>query len=112
MQIPLCHIDNIPAGTSKQFNVAEQSIFVVHYSGGFFAYLNRCPHLGIELQWQPDQFLDATSDMIQCATHGALFLIEDGQCLAGPCTGKSLTAIACHVKDDQLLVTLPAPATR
>jgi nitrite reductase/ring-hydroxylating ferredoxin subunit len=28
--------------------------------------------------------------MIQCALHGALFRIEDGYCLYGPCQGASL----------------------
>ena len=34
---------------------------------------------------------------ILCATHGALFRIEDGHCLAGPCKGKGLTAVAVAV---------------
>ncbi|MEE8263379.1 MAG: Rieske (2Fe-2S) protein, partial [Gammaproteobacteria bacterium] len=41
--------------------------------------------------WVPDQFLDETGNLLQCATHGALFRIEDGFCVAGPCTGASLT---------------------
>ena len=45
---------------------------------------------------QPDQFLDPSNSLIQCATHGALFLIENGECVAGPCAGQSLTAIECR----------------
>jgi len=45
------------------------------------------------LGWQPDRFLDDSASLIQCATHGALFLIENGECIAGPCAGQSLTAV-------------------
>jgi len=34
-----------------------------------------------------------SASLIQCATHGALFLIESGECIAGPCAGQSLTAL-------------------
>ncbi|WP_148053418.1 Rieske 2Fe-2S domain-containing protein, partial [Pseudomonas fluorescens] len=53
----------------------------------------RCPHRGVGLEWHHDQFLDPSNSLIQCATHGALFLIEDGECVAGPCVGQALTAI-------------------
>ncbi|AZE19538.1 Rieske 2Fe-2S family protein [Pseudomonas chlororaphis subsp. aureofaciens] len=61
-----------------------------------YVYTNRCPHRGVALEWQPDQFLDPSASLIQCATHGALFLIENGECVAGPCAGQSLTAIPCR----------------
>jgi nitrite reductase/ring-hydroxylating ferredoxin subunit len=41
--------------------------------GQAYVYLNRCPHRGVGLEWHPDQFLDPSNSLIQCATHGALF---------------------------------------
>jgi len=42
------------------------------------------------------RFLDASASLIHCAQHGALFLIESGECVAGPCEGEQLQALACH----------------
>ncbi len=63
--------------------------FAVRRDGIAYFYINRCPHRGIPLEWQPDKFLDQSASLIQCATHGALFLIESGECVAGPCAGQA-----------------------
>ncbi|WP_373081058.1 Rieske (2Fe-2S) protein, partial [Zhongshania sp.] len=63
-----------------------------------------CPHLGIELNWQENQFLDYDDSLIQCSTHGALFIIENGHCVAGPCMGKELEAVPFQI--DNGMITL------
>lgn len=78
------------------------TIFVVHKDGNFFAYYNKCPHTGATLEWQEDQFLDLDKALIQCATHDALFMIESGECVAGPCVGNSLQPLPVIIKDDDL----------
>ena len=50
------------------------------------------PSSGIELNWMPDQFLESGGDLIICSTHGALFKIDDGLCISGPCQ-KALTSL-------------------
>jgi nitrite reductase/ring-hydroxylating ferredoxin subunit len=92
----LCHSSTIAEGQSKGFEVDGMAIFVIHKHGQFYAYRNQCPHLGIELEWLPDQFLDSEGALIQCATHGALFLIDSGDCIAGPCQGQSLASVPCR----------------
>jgi nitrite reductase/ring-hydroxylating ferredoxin subunit len=89
----LCHIDDIAEGSAKGFALEFDSLFVVKRDGQIFVYRNSCPHLGVELNWLEDQFLDADNTLVQCATHGALFIIDSGECVAGPCRGKHLTAI-------------------
>ena len=91
--IILCHIDDIEESTSKGFEIAHKYIFAVKKEGQLFVYYNYCPHLGTPLEWQEDRFLDSDSALIQCSTHGALFVIETGTCILGPCKGKSLKAI-------------------
>lgn len=61
------------------------------------AYLNRCPHTGGPLDWLQGQFLAAEPGYIQCATHGALFRVEDGYCVDGPCVGASLVPVPLQV---------------
>lgn len=71
------------------------------------AYLNQCPHLGIELNWMPGRFMDSDNLFLQCSTHGALFKTGDGECIAGPCQGDALTALEVREQDDQWQIRLP-----
>jgi len=57
------------------------------------AYKNHCPHTGAPLNWMPDQFLTRDGLYVQCSIHGALFKTQNGECFAGPCSGKFLTAL-------------------
>lgn len=102
----LCHPDDIPEGGSKGFQVAGEKFFAVKQQGKVYLYHNTCPHLGIALEWVEDQFLDASQSMIQCANHGALFIIKTGKCVAGPCSGQRLKAIAYELRDDAIYISI------
>ncbi|MGO1692607.1 MAG: Rieske (2Fe-2S) protein [Marinobacter sp.] len=71
------------------------------------AYLNQCPHMGVELNWMPGRFMDTDNLFLQCSTHGALFKPGDGECIAGPCQGDALTALDLRENDGFLEVRLP-----
>jgi nitrite reductase/ring-hydroxylating ferredoxin subunit len=88
-----------------------RDILVVSQQDHYYAYLNSCPHTGASLDWQPNQFLDSSGTLIQCSTHGALFRIEDGLCIYGPCLNRSLTAIETHIELGELFILLRRPAT-
>ncbi len=98
--IRLCAIGELHDPGCRGFHNEHGHIFVVRKGMDVYAYQNNCPHYGINLEWQPDQFLDENQCLIQCANHGAQFLIETGECIAGPCTGQYLTALACKVHDN------------
>ncbi len=101
----LCHINDIPEGSAKGFSIEDDmTLFAVKKDGELFIYKNSCPHLGIELEWVEDQFLDSEGALIQCSTHGALFIIENGECVAGPCQGDALTAIAFTIDSNNNVV--------
>jgi nitrite reductase/ring-hydroxylating ferredoxin subunit len=91
--ISIISADEIEEGTSKGIEVNELYMFAVKKDAKVFLYWNRCPHLGTPLEWEEDRFLDPDGALIICSTHGALFEIEGGRCLAGPCKGKHLQAI-------------------
>ncbi|MGA6098722.1 Rieske (2Fe-2S) protein [Stutzerimonas marianensis] len=91
--IRLCAADELLEGHGKGFDVAGQRLFAVRKDGAIHLYENSCPHRGVPLEWLPDQFLDSSASLIQCATHGALFLIESGECVAGPCEGQRLKSL-------------------
>ena len=65
-------------GGTLQQEGGELEVLLVRRGDEVFAYQNRCPHTGVNLEWQPDRFLDLTNRYIQCATHGALFRLTDG----------------------------------
>lgn len=100
---PLCRCDEIEDPGSKAFSIetrgneGETDIFVIHKNGQFYAYINSCPHTGASLNWQQDQFLDMDKAYIQCSTHDALFDIETGLCISGPCVGDCLTKIEISI---------------
>ena len=97
--IRLCAPSELAEGQSLGFVIDQLNLLVVRRDGQVHAYLNRCPHRGIALEWQKDRFLDDSGSLIRCATHGALFLIESGECVAGPCEGQSLQMLEC--KEDR-----------
>lgn len=94
---------DIEEGRSRGLESDGIFLFAVKRDGRVYLYQNRCPHLGTPLEWEEDQFLDADGALIQCATHGALFEIESGRCLAGPCKGQYLQAVP-YVLDNGLMM--------
>ena len=112
MIIPLCDTDIISDPGSKSFDIKygrkQLSLFVVHKDGRFNAYINSCPHTGVNLDWQQDQFLDMDNMFIQCSTHDALFEIDTGTCIAGPCVGDHLQAVELVIENGQLSALLDA----
>jgi nitrite reductase/ring-hydroxylating ferredoxin subunit len=67
-------------------------------------YVNRCPHKGASLDWSPGKFLSPDGQYLQCATHAALFRFEDGECVAGPCAGDALMALAVVRQGDDICI--------
>ncbi|MFN3355944.1 MAG: Rieske (2Fe-2S) protein [Pseudomonas sp.] len=102
----LCASHALAPNSSLGFDINGCRLLAVRRDGIAYFYINRCPHRGIPLEWQPDQFLDDSASLIQCATHGALFLIENGECIAGPCAGKSLKALRGREDEQGLWVDI------
>lgn len=96
--------DTLPDNGSKGFVCNNEKYFVVKKNRELFVYKNACPHIGIALEWQEDTFLDASKTMIQCANHGALFVIESGYCVSGPCSGKQLSQVPFKIIDNEIVL--------
>jgi nitrite reductase/ring-hydroxylating ferredoxin subunit len=73
--------------------------FLVRKGDQVFAYVNRCPHTGSPLNRSPDGFLGSNNQLIMCRSHGAMFEIESGICVAGICSGQSLQKLPIHARD-------------
>lgn len=72
--------------------------FAIRYQGVAHAYLNRCSHVPMELDWQPNQIFDDSGQWLLCASHGAAYSPETGQCAGGPCRG-GLVKITVSAQD-------------
>ena len=98
----LCSSNDVPEGTAKGFDTEHHKLVIVRRNNVVFAYTNHCPHIGVPLNWAPDIFLDSDNDFIQCATHGALFLMDTGECVSGPCVGQSLQTVTLEEKEGRI----------
>lgn len=81
--------------------------FVVREGGEVYAYQNYCVHAGHPLNWKPDSFLTPDGSQIICASHGAVYEIKSGVCVAGPCPGKKLRALIVEIRDGSVVVHVP-----
>ena len=81
--------------------------FVVRQGDAVYAYQNVCAHVGHPLNWAPNSFLTKDRSAIICSSHGAVFEIDSGLCVAGPCLGKSLRSVDAEVRDGVVYVTGP-----
>jgi len=98
----LCKISDIEENQAIGLNVHQKTIFIVRRDNQYYAYINSCPHTGVNLNWQENQFMDIENYYIQCSIHGALFNVEDGRCVWGPCVNQSLSSVPILVEKDAI----------
>jgi nitrite reductase/ring-hydroxylating ferredoxin subunit len=104
-------VGEIEHGQSKKFTLRrgqrDLEALIVNYEGAHFAYVNRCPHTGITLDWVNNQFFSSDNRYLMCATHGAVFEPPSGECVWGPCFGLSLQNVPLEIEADQIFARLP-----
>ena len=108
--VRVCHSADLDSGDARGYTLAldrGELEVVVAMRGEFrYAYVNSCPHTGPPLNWLPDRFLDNTGQFLQCSTHFALFEVDTGLCVQGPCHGQSLRKLELCERDGWLYVDL------
>ncbi|WP_423607090.1 Rieske (2Fe-2S) protein [Sphingomonas sp. MS122] len=96
-------LDLIADGAARNFVLEMRAGrfhgFAVRNGDAVHGYVDRCPHMELPLAQQLDQYLTSGGGLIQCSWHGALFRIEDGGCVGGPCVGAALTPWPLEVRD-------------
>lgn len=104
MTTALCRVSDISEGNARGFDLGAQRYIVVRREDGISVFRNKCPHLGIPLDWQPDRFMDPDGELLQCSTHGALFLPDTGECISGPCVGQFLVSVPFKCEADMVML--------
>jgi nitrite reductase/ring-hydroxylating ferredoxin subunit len=112
--IRLAPLEIIPDGTARNFvvqlNAGRFHGFVVRRGSDLFGYVDRCPHMGLPLAQILDDYLTPTGDRVVCSWHGALFEVDDGRCVGGPCVGSRLTPWRVTVAGGNIVTAEPDPA--
>ena len=106
----ICHSKALKAGgKGVRFAILDGEVtraaFVVRHENGVAAFLNQCTHRALELDWSPGEFFDLDGKNLICATHGALYSPNNGECLGGPCSGTALTQIQVVEKQGDVFLT-------
>lgn len=106
--IEVCRLSDIEdyqaRGFTVTFNDAPLDLIVVRQGSQCMVYKNSCPHTGVNLEWQPDEFLSEDGNYLQCALHGAMFQVEDGLCVVGPCVNDRLYSYRVQLVDDGVYI--------
>ena len=104
----LCPLDEIASPGSRGFRFrVEEAVFagfVIRRGEEVIGYVDSCPHAGWPLSGPNGRFLTRENDLILCAGHAALFRIEDGEMVAGPCSNVSLTPWSVRVEGSDIVV--------
>ncbi len=82
----------------REFN-RPVTAFALRVDGRVVAYLNRCVHVPVQMDWRPGEFLDAEQRFIICSIHGATYEPADGRCVGGPCGRGRLKPVAVQERD-------------
>jgi len=112
--IEVCRVGELAEGQSRKFLILvdgrEEEGFVVNYAGELHAYVNRCLHVPMTMDWVENRFFTQDGRYIQCATHGAWYEPDTGECIAGPPCGKQLIRVPLEIRGDEVFA-LPPSAT-
>jgi nitrite reductase/ring-hydroxylating ferredoxin subunit len=111
MKQVVAQVEEVPHGASQKFtltcNGQQVEGFVVNYRGSFYAYVNRCRHMPMPMDWFDNQFLSDDGRFIVCATHGARYDPATGECIGGPCPGEYLERLPLQIQGGHIVVACP-----
>ncbi len=100
----ICHSrELVERGRGVRFEISRHGevvpAFAVRFDGKVHAYLNRCAHRSLELDWNEGDFFDAFGEHLICATHGARYAPTSGACVGGPCVRAGLVKLPVFEDD-------------
>jgi nitrite reductase/ring-hydroxylating ferredoxin subunit len=102
---------NFQEGSSKtfEFKVRGQRFkgFIVKKNNQYFAYQNLCQHLPITLDLNDNKFFTHDRQHLQCHMHGAIYEIDSGLCISGPCEGARLVALTVREEENEVVIEIP-----
>ncbi|NIE65402.1 Rieske (2Fe-2S) protein [Burkholderia sp. Ax-1719] len=102
----LCRLADVPDGGARVIDeqCVGRPVVVVRRGDQVWAYVNRCPHFSVPLDFEPGNVSCYRSQVLMCAHHSALFRFDDGMCIDGPCAGAALEAVPVKIDSNAWVV--------
>jgi nitrite reductase/ring-hydroxylating ferredoxin subunit len=98
--VKIAETRDIPKNSMQAFIVRELEILVVNVEGEFYAFENRCPHMGYPLF-----FGSLEGEVLTCGFHYARFNVKTGKSI-GDVTHEPLRRFKIRIDDASVLVWL------
>ena len=105
--------DSLAVGESLKFMLpirgTDEECFLINFGGEFHAYVNRCRHVPMAMDWVDNQFFAEDGQYLMCQTHNAYYEPASGECIAGPPTacGKYLYRVLTEIDDGVIYARPP-----
>ena len=109
----VARLGDVKPGESLKFLLpirgADEECFLINFGGELHAYVNRCRHVPIPMDWVDNQFFAEEGRYLMCQTHNAYYEPASGECIAGPASacGKLLYRVPLEVTDDSIYARPP-----
>ena len=109
----VARISDLKPGASMKFLLpirgADEECFLINFNGEFHAYVNRCRHVPMPMDWVDNQFFAEEGLYLMCQTHNAYYEPASGECIAGPSSacGKFLYRVPVEIKDEVIYASPP-----
>ncbi|HEV8541507.1 MAG TPA: Rieske 2Fe-2S domain-containing protein [Verrucomicrobiae bacterium] len=104
----LASIQELRAKRTIKFTYREEGIsregFLALIESEIVCYENVCRHLPLPLDYGDGRFFTEDEKHFVCQTHGAMYDLQNGLCVAGPCVGASLKKIHVEVRGDEIWI--------
>lgn len=108
----VARVGELEHGKTKKFRLKCEGdtieAFLVSYQGGHYAYLNRCRHISLSLDWVDNRFFTEDNRYLICANHGATYEPTSGECIWGPCFGAFLKSVPLEIDQEKVFAFCPA----
>ena len=112
MSVRIARLGELGPGQTKKFLLRcegrEIEGFLLNAAGEHHAYVNRCRHVPMSLDWVENRFFTADGRFVQCATHGAYYRPETGECVAGPPCGRTLIRVPLRIEGTTIVADCPS----
>jgi nitrite reductase/ring-hydroxylating ferredoxin subunit len=106
-------VRDLRSGGSMKFMMPirgiDEECFVINYHGNLYAYVNRCRHVPMAMDWVDNQFFAERGRYLMCQTHNAYYEPDTGECIAGPAStcGKFLYRIPLRIEKGIIYADAP-----
>ena len=107
----VARVGELGPGATKKFILKPGGhpveAFLVNFEGVHYAYVNRCRHIALTLDWVDNRFFTEDGRHIICANHGATYEPKTGECVWGPCLGAFLQPVALEIASEKIYAMCP-----